>query len=191
MNPATREATLDRIIATATRLKRNQRAATTQLEQWAGGHPTGSDGPAARYTGDDHPDDTSPLDYGDRTGNLATLNADTTDTRPNDQAAHALHEIDRTILLAENALDTAEEHMKTGIKPKAPTDVKPGCRSCARITSPTTNRPLYEPVWRADLCRWCGDRRWQGALPALQLLRLHHNGRIITNRMIRKYQRAA
>lgn len=191
MNPTRREALLDEIIDRATRIKTHHRRAADQLHQWAGGFPTGSDGPPARYTGDGQDDDHSPLDYGDRTGSLATANLDAPDDRPNDQAAFALHEMDRLLALAQEAIRAADEHMGTGIKPTAPNDIKPGCRSCARITSPTTGKPLYIPAWRGDLCRWCGDRRWQGALPALQLLRLHQNGRIITTRMIRKYQRAA
>lgn len=191
MNDRTRDKTLDEITERITRLKAHHRQAAHQLEQWSGGYPTGSDGPAARYTDNPEDDTSSPLDYGDRTGSLAVANLDANPDRPNDQAAHALHELDRLITLANEALDTAETHMRTGIKPEAPKDTKPGCRSCERITSPTTGRPIYTPAWRGDLCRWCGDRRWQGTLPALQLLRLHHNGRIITTRMIRKYQRAA
>lgn len=49
------------------------------------------------------------------------------------------------------------------------------CRSCIRVDvfEPIGVRPSGEPYY-ADLCRWCGRNRGEGAQPTLDMVRVHH-----------------
>lgn len=188
MNNRRRTRTLNELADLTRLIQRDHTRAINQLDQWTAGYPTGNtDTPNATIpTGqaEPDPDNDNPLDYTDRTGTLAT-------SRP-DPFAHHQHELDRLITLAHTAITDAYQHMLVGLARREATQTTIPCRSCHRLTEPHTGRPLFTPAWRADLCRWCAD--WQtrhGAWPAEQILRAHHRGEAITERMVRRYQRAS
>lgn len=67
---------------------------------------------------------------------------------------------------------------------------EPGCRSCARL--PGVKGPRWEPVYRtkdrvSPLCRWCYE--WNLVHkedPPLPLLQAHHDGKLITTRLVQE-----
>ena len=170
---------LDELLDITRLIRADHTRATRQLDEWTAGYPTGNTTTSTTPDTEDNP-----LDYTDRTGTLAT-------SRP-DPFAHHRHELDRLITVANNAINDAYQHMLVGLARQKAEHTTIPCKSCARITDTHNNRPMFTPAWRADLCRWCAD--WQtrhGTWPAEQILRAHHRGETITDRMIRKYQRAS
>lgn len=160
-------------------LEADHTRAVAQFDEWSGGFPSGHEPPMTVPSGD--ATDDNPLDYSDRTGTLAT-------TRP-DVFTHHKRELDRLITLAHTTLNDAYQHMLVGLARRDPTEATVGCKSCARLREAHNGGPLFTPAWRAGLCRWCAD--WQGrhgAWPAEQILRAHHRGEQITERMVKKYQ---
>jgi len=147
-----------------------------------------------------HEERGSTIDYADPTGAtvLARLGH-----RPDDVTA-AARRLLRHVTTAAEELRYATLALDT-LKAAQPDHGEPGCESCARITSPITDSPLWSPVHpqlsnrttvagrlkdARYLCRWCFDQvglnhedatlRTQGdagLLPTRDQLRAHHAGR--------------
>lgn len=159
---------INQAIRLATELAHIHAQALNQLDEWSAGYPSGSSGPSSDTT--------------DRTGTLATAHC---------AYRHHVLTIDHDLHTAVTVLEDALWRARLGLAPAHDERERlPACKSCAR-TNDHHGQALNTPAWKADLCRWCYDwSRTHHAWPALQILRAHHRGETITDRMIRRYQRS-
>ena len=100
-----------------------------------------------------------------------------------DTVRHAHTELVTKVDQARRLLEQAESAGHRALPP-ATNVADDGCVSCSRLSR-------WSPIFRSRRCRWCAYFSYAhgGEDPPAELLRAHHEGRRISERMVEDWQR--